>query len=280
MTRWVAAFHCIDLHTAAIYAVLSFAAPRTFQQLCLSIAFQPRGEHLYALTPNSTRMFDLAIDPADGIIDLRCLTAEANLNYLIRKPGATLERGQPQSQWSATQSSWVYKDSLVLSFTCTHLSLLLSCSRLHSLSFSLRPFIHLGSGHRLLLGTSFEVTGTGDASGLSEILGSGGCSLAVVFRCRLRAVSPSSLGYLSVPSLTRVLANFPSTYLAFNINWQLPSRSWVALLPPTFDTLASLDCTVAGPTYNWGRRLCLLHSRRLALVPGFYPQLQQLSRRV
>ena len=131
------------------------------------------------------------------------MTAEANLNYLIRKPGATFREGPTQSQWSATQSLRVYKSSLELSFTFTHLSLLLSYPRLHPSSFSSSPLhlLYLGSGHRLLLGTSLKVTGTGDASGLSGILGSGGCSLAAISRSRCCAVSLWLLSYLHSPLL-------------------------------------------------------------------------------
>ena len=132
------------------------------------------------------------------------------MNYLIRKTGATSGRGQPQSQWSATRSLGVYKGSCELSFTFTHLPLLLSCPRLHPLLFSLHPFVHFGSGHRLLLGTSLKVTGTGDASGLTGILESGGCSLAVFFRCRLSLLSLAVAFSLSVISLfLRLLGSWP-----------------------------------------------------------------------
>ena len=91
------------------------------------------------------------------------------MNYLIRKPGATLGRGQPQSQWSATQSLWVYKDSLVLSFTCTYLSLLLSYPRLYSPSSSSSPLVYLGSGHRLLVTTILALGLLGLATRLDSL---------------------------------------------------------------------------------------------------------------
>ena len=122
---------------------------------------------------------------------------------------------------------------------------------------------------------------TGDASGLSSILlGSSRCSLAVVLVRSLRGFFITCLSFSSGHRCFLTLAHILSKISSIQPSLTATPIHCADLLPPTFDTLAILDCTVAGLTDNWGRLLCLLHSRRLSLVSGFCPRLQQLSRSV